>query len=233
MFPEEEARKVLQQNQLPRPVAEKLLNLYVADIDWWPHIERLYIHLLRKNNNNKNLTAELVRKSISFTILLPAVDRTFRVDEENPQNMLFRGMRFDQFNDKDWFEEIQKVVKKNQEITGYRRQALSLGIIDPIDYQPYTRQAFKWLCGEAEKSGVEVTPELKNKFRQLVMAYGGAVVSYIFENHQDAIRKITNWRSGYFFERAIFDVYKIDQVLKIKKAEMQKTNQKWIRQIRA
>lgn len=232
MFPEEEAKKVLEDNQLTRPVAEKLLTLYVADIEWWPHIERLYLHLLRKNSN-KEEAAKLVRRSIAFTILLPAFDRTFRIDTENPQNMLFRGVRFDQFNDKDWFEELKKVVRKNQEITQYRRQALSLGVIDPIDYQPYTRQAFKWLCGEAEQSGVELTPELKNKFRQLVMAYGGAVVSYIFENHKDAVRKVTNWRSGYFFERTIFDVYSIEQVLKIKKTEMQKTNQKWIRQIKA
>lgn len=230
MFPEEEVNKVLEGNHITRPVAEKLLSIYVADIDWWPQVIRLHNQLSRKNDPAR--AKDLVRQAVAFTILFPAYDRSTRIDKEHPENTLFWGLKYDQFNDKDWFKELQKVIKRDQEITEHRRQALSLGIIDPIDYQPYTRQAFKWLCGEAEDAGVELTPELKNKFRQIVMAYGGAVVSYIFENHRPVVKKVTNWRSGYFFERAIFDVYSLEQVLKIKKAELDKTNSKWIKRIK-
>jgi len=230
VFPEEEVNKVLHDNQITRPVAEKLLSIYVADIDWWPQVVRLHRQLSRKHD--PDTARDLVRRAVAFTILFPAYDKSVRIDRDHPENNLFWGLKYDQFNDKDWFKELQKVIKRDQDITEYRREALSLGIIDPIDYQPYTRQAFKWLCGEAEEAGVELTPELKNKFRQIVMAYGGAVVSYIFENHRPAIKKITNWRSGYFFERAIFDVYSLEQVLKIKKAELDKTNSKWIKKIK-
>jgi len=230
VFPEEEVKKVLENDQITQPVAEKLLTIYVAENDWWPHVGRLYKQLERKHGPEE--AKNLVRRAVAFTILLPAFDRTTRIDMENPENHLFWGQKFHQFNDRDWFAELQKVIRRDQEITEYRRKALSLGVIDPIDYQPYSRQAFKWLCGKAEDSGVELTPDLKNKFRQLVMTYGGAVVSYIFENHRGAVDKIVNWRSGYFFERTIFDVYSLDQVLKIKKAELEKTNSKWIKKLR-
>lgn len=230
MFSEEEANKILVEDKITQHVAEKLLGIYVADIEWWPHIARLAQQLKKKHDNET--AKNLLRRAVAFTILFPAYDRSAKIDMEHPENNLFWGMRYDQFNNKDWFEELKKVIKRDQEITQYRRQALSLGIIDPIDYQPYTRQAFKWLCGEAENAGVELTPELKNKFRQLVMAYGGAVISYLFENHRAVINKVPNWRSGYFFEKAVFEVYSLEQVLKIKKAELDKTNSKWTKKIK-
>lgn len=230
MFPEAERKRILEDNQITQPVAQKLLTIYVAENDWWPHVVRLYGQLERKHGADE--ARETVKRAVAFTILLPAFDKTIRIDSEHPENHLFWGPKFHQFNEKDWFEELKKVIVRDQEITEFRRQALALGVIDPIDYQPYCRQAFGWLCEKAEDSGVELTPELKNKFRQLVMAYGGAVVSYIFEKHRPAVNKVTNWRSGYFFERSIFDVYSLDQVLKIKKAELEKTNSKWIKKIR-
>lgn len=230
MFPEAERKRVLEDNQITQPVAQRLLTLYVAEIDWWPHVVRLYGQLERKNGSEE--AKELVKRAVAFTILLPAYDRTTKIDSEHPENLLFWGQKFHQFTEKDWFEELKKVIRRDQEITEFRRQALALGVIEPIDYQPYCRQAFRWLCEKAEDSGVELTPELKEKFRRLVMAYGGAVVSYIFEKHRPTVDKVVNWRSGYFFERGIFNVYSLDQVLKIKKAELDKTNSKWIKKTR-
>lgn len=229
MFTQEDLDTVLKQNKINQTVAEKLLNLYVGPADWRASISTLYRRLVRKHGEEegKNLT----KKAISFTILLPAFDGSTKIDQNNPENLLFWGMSYHQFNQRDWFEELKKVVERDQQITDWRREALALGVIDPIDYQPYTRQAYKWLCGKAEETGVELTQDLKLKFRQLVMTYGGAVISYIFTNHQDAVKKVVNWRSGYFFERIIFDVYSIEKVLKIKQTELQKTNDKFIKQV--
>jgi hypothetical protein len=34
------------------------------------------------------------------------------------------------------------------------------------------------------------------------------------------IEKVLNWRSGYFIEKEIYKVYSLEQILKIKKAEL-------------
>jgi len=229
MFSEEDISKVLEEDKITRPVAEKLLGLYVGEADWWTHIVSLHQRLVKRHGKDK--AAELVREAIAFTILLPAYDRSTKIDPDNPQNLLFWGLKYQQFEQRNWFEELKKVIRRDQQITAWRREALKLGVIDAIEYQPWCRQAYKWLCAEAEDSGVELTSELKLKFRQLVMAYGGAVVSYIFEKHHNAVKKIVNWRSGYFFERLIFNTYNVDEVLKIKNNEIKKTNSKWIKEV--
>lgn len=230
VFAQEDVDKVLKENQITRTVAEKLLTLYVGEADWWPNVGQLYKRLERKHGTDA--AKPLIRKAVSFTILLPAFDRTTKIDRENPSNLLFWGVSYHQFDSRDWFAELKKVIRRDQQITEWRREVLKSGIIDAIEYQPYSRQGYKWLCGKAKETDVDLTPELKQKFRQLVLAYGGAVTSHMFESHSDVINKIVNWRSGYFFERAIFNCYSLDQVLKIKKNEMEKTNPKWIKTIR-
>jgi len=230
MFSEEDLSKVLDEDKITQPVAEKLLTLYVGEADWWQHVAKLHQRLVRKHGQEK--ARSLVRQAVAFTILLPAFDRSTRIDPEHPENLLFWGLSYHQFDQRDWFEELKSVIRRDQQITQWRREALKLGVIDAIEYQPYCRQAYKWLCLEAEESDVVLTPELKLKFRQLVMAYGGAVVSYIFEKHHSAVKKIVNWRSGYFFERLIFNTYSVDEVLKIKSNEIKKTNPKWIKEVR-
>lgn len=229
VFGPEDLQKVLEQDKITQTVAQKLLTLYVADIDWWPHVGRLYKQLRRRKSEDEARTA--VRDSISFTILLPAFDRSTRIDYERPEKLLFIGSKFHQFEERDWFNELKKVVRRDQQVTEWRRQVLSLGIVDPIEYQPYTRQAYRWLCEEAEEAGVELTPDLRKKFRQLVMVYGGAVISYMFEKHRDVVKKVVNWRSGYFFERAIYNTYSLEQIIKIKQAELNKTNPEYVKTV--
>jgi len=230
VFAQEDVDKVLKEDQITRPVAEKLLTLYVGEADWWDNVITLRKRLIRKHGEGE--ANDLTKKAVAFTILLPAFDRTTKIDRENPANMLFWGMSYHQFDSRDWFVELKKVVRRDQQITEWRREVLKTGVIDAIEYQPYCRQGYKWLCGKAEETDVDLTPELKQKFRQLVLAYGGAVTSHMFESHPDVIKKIVNWRSGYFFERAIYNCYSLDQVLKIKKNEMEKTNSKWIKTVR-
>jgi hypothetical protein len=118
---------------------------------------------------------------------------------------------------------------------GWRNQALSLGVIDPLEYAPYTRQAFKWLIEKAEASGVmtdEAKEDIARRHANMVKAYGGACVSSIFVKHTESLNKVLNWRSGYFFERLIFDLYAPEDVMKIKRAEIAKTNETLVKKVR-
>ena len=53
----------------------------------------------------------------------------------------------------------------------------------------------------------------------------------VFVNHKTNIDKVFNWRSGYFFEKQIHKVYSVDEIKKIKLAELNKTNNKYIKTI--
>ena len=107
-----------------------------------------------------------------------------------------------------------------------RNTLLNLGIIDPIDISPIARQAFNWLYDEfvnncdVENCNVE---DVKNKFKNLVRAYGGAIICNMFVNHKSNVKKVFNWKSGYFFEKQIHKIYNIDQLIKIKNTELNKT----------
>ncbi len=105
---------------------------------------------------------------------------------------------------------------------------LSIGVIDPIEFQPFTRQAFNWLYEQATKTGV-VTKESEKRFRNLVWIYGGMAISNIFTRHEVKLKKVLNWRSGYFFERVLHEVYTFDQLQKIKQLELERTSEKLIR----
>jgi hypothetical protein len=74
---------------------------------------------------------------------------------------------------------------------------------------------------------------LVNKFSNLVRAYGGAIICNMFVNHKMNIDKILNWRSGYFFEKEIYKVYSVEQIVKIKNSELNKTNSQYVKKIGA
>lgn len=230
MFSDDDYNKLVKDGRITREVAQTLLSLYVAEIDWWPHVVTLHGRFQRKYGDVD--ANEMIKKAIAFTILLPAFDRSAKIDDENPQNLLFWGITYHQFGQRDWFAALQKVAKEDRQILDWRREVLQLGIIDPIDYQPYTRQAFSWLCDKVTDSGIELTEELKGKYRKLVMAYGGSVVSYVFEKHGGKVKKVVNWRSPYFFERQIYKAYDLDQIIRIKQTELRKTNQKLVKTVR-
>jgi hypothetical protein len=147
---------------------------------------------------------------------------------------LFWCTAWTQFNEKDWFKLFQENIEEDIRITKDRNAIIMLGVVDPIDVSPLTRQAFNWLYNRAKEVSdlnEDNTKELEAKFFNLVKAYGGAVICNMFVKHKNNISKVFNWRSGYFFEKEIHKVYKIDEIIKIKNTELQKLNQKYVKKI--
>jgi hypothetical protein len=215
------------------PISEKYLNIYVAEIDWKYHQGVLYQRWMRSGHTQEE-AVEKLRKVIACTVLLPLLGK-HRIPDP-PESLLYQCSSFHQFTERDWYEELHKIVQEDQKIIRWRNQCQSLGIIDPIDFSPITRQAFNWLFSAAERSGV-VTPEntkrIEQSFKRLVYAYGGAVICSVFQKHENlVVKNVVNWRTNYFFEKLIFEVYSIDQVVKIKRQELKKTNPKLVKQIK-
>lgn len=227
----ESLSEVVENSKLPISVANMYLRLYVAEIDWENQISVLYNRMAKRNQDNVN---DLMRKIISCTILLRAYQPSVPLDLSSPESLLFSVHKFHQFDEKDWFSQLQSVIKRDILIQDWRKQALSLGIVDKIEFQPYYRQAYNWLFSKAEEDN-SLNKDNKDlisiRFRRLVQAYGGSVICNVFTRHQDSVKKVLNWRSGYFFERQIFRIYNIDQVLKIKKLELDKTNVQLVKKV--
>lgn len=115
-----------------------------------------------------------------------------------------------------------------------RNEIIKFGVIDPIDVSPITRQAYNWIyekVSEEEFQDKESFEAVKEKIKNLVRAYGGAVICNVFLKHKKNIDDVLNWRSGYFLEKQIHKVYSMDQIVKIKKAELSKTNSKYIKKV--
>lgn len=225
----------IEENTLPVAVAEKYLKLYVADIDWQPHITNLWKNAVNKSSD-QTTAKEFVKKAISCATLLPMVEKTQIPDP--PSNLLFWCTGWRQFNDRNWFNDLIEILKEDVKISNNRNKVIQVGVIDPIDVSPITRQAFNWLYEKFKSeiidpdqiSKVQIE-DIKSKFTNLVRAYGGAVICNMFVNHKSNIDKVLNWRSGYFFEKQLYNVYSLDQIMKIKTAELNKTNQKYIRKV--
>jgi hypothetical protein len=97
---------------------------------------------------------------------------------------------------------------------------------------PITRQAYNWLYDLLDKEkfdSQEKREEGIQKIKNLVKIYGGAIICNLFTNHQASVDKVLNWKSGYFIEREIYKVYSVDQIIKIKSAEINKTNKNYIK----
>lgn len=186
------------------------------------------------NFENKNKNAELsrdeIKRAISCTMLLPTMEKTNIPDPVHL--MLFWCPTWNQYKERDWFSLFKDVVKKDIDIQNNHKSLLELGVIDPIDYSPITRQAYNWLYSHAESTQAinDKTKDLvTKKMQNLIRLYGGAVISNIFTNHTNNVDKVFNWRSGYFFEREIYNVYTFDQIKKIKSKEIEKLNPKYIK----
>ena len=227
----QETKKAIEEKSLTVEIADKYLKLYIADIDWTSHISDLWNVSIRKFPD-QNLAKEHMKRAIACTILLPFIEGTDIPDQ--PNKLLFWCTGWKQFNKEDWFEMFLNILKEDVDIALKRNQLLNLGIVDPIDISPIARQAFNWLYNEVLNSPDfkdENMDNIKSKIINLVRAYGGAVICNIFINHKFSINKIFNWKSGYFFEKQIHKIYSIDQLIKIKKTELSKTNIKYIKNI--
>ncbi|GEM_PF-1903130 len=224
----EQLNKVIEEGTLPVEVAEKYLNLYIGEANWTAHISKLWLNLENKNKNAE-ISRENIKRAIACAVLLPTLEKTNIPDPVHL--ILFWCPTWTQYKERDWFLLLSDVIKKDLMIQKNHSELLSLGIIDPIDYSPLTRQSFNWLYAQSEQNGdigsngVVVSKKMQN----LVRIYGGAVISNIFQNHKHILGKIHNWRSGYFFEREIYNIYSFDQIKKIKKTEIEKLNPKYVK----
>lgn len=217
---------------LTKEEAERYLRIYLGESDWKKHLLILFDRL--KKQNGEEQAKIIIKKMIAFSILLPTFDRSKITDP--PENLLFGGFKYTQFNEKDWTDLLRIEVKKDKEIALNRSKCLSLGFVDPIEYSPITRQAFNWLYGKADDLGV-INADNKNQmikiFKNLVVAYGGKVVCDVFIKEDWKInKKILNWRSNYFFEKLIYETYTPEQIFKIKKQELAKTNTRLVKSVR-
>src|SRR5438046_2503823 len=120
-------------------LAPKYLEVYLGAADWPAHIEKLRGRVLAKHLSQEDQT-DYMRRVITFTILARVYYRNIKVDPDQPQSLLFGCHKFDQFEERNWYEEFLAVRKKDLQIKEWGEQALRLGIIDPIEYQPWTRQ---------------------------------------------------------------------------------------------
>ena len=220
---------VIQNNVLPIEVAEKYLNLYIGEANWKLHIGKLWQNFENKNKDSL-MNKEHIKRAIACAIILPTVEKTTIPDPVHL--ILYWCPTWRQYKEKDWFSLLVEIIKKDLLIHNNQKELLSIGVIHPIDYSPLTRQAYNWLHAQAEQSG-DLTKDNKDlivkKMQNLVRIYGGAVISNIFQNHKYVLNKIFNWRSGYFFEREIYNIYTYDQIKKIKKTEIEKLNPQYVK----
>lgn len=207
--------------QLTGPEIIKYLTIFNADIDWQPHLQELTKQISRRYSD-EHKAREARRKQAACTILLPLFDKSALSDP--PENLLFKCHTYHQFGSRDWEYELEKVAKKDRIIKANREEALAMGVIYPIEYNPNTRQAYRWLVEASQSSGDWNEDDTSKKLKNLVYAYGGAVICNVFikPEYKPKLYKLLNWRSGYFFEHLIYEVYTPTEILKIKQQELLK-----------
>jgi len=223
--------KVVNDDILSFDVAEKYLTLFLGKSDWQKAIKKIW-SITEKRNLDDQSRKNFAKRAIACATLLPYSDGT--TIPSPPENLLFWCTAWSQFNEKDWFDIYKKNIKEDIEITKNRNKIIRIGIIEPVDVSPINRQAFNWIyekCRKNENISEEDLKSLESKFFNLVKAYGGAIICNMFMNHRGHIEKVFNWKSGYFFEKEIHKVYCLEDIIKIKTAEIKKTNPKYIKKI--
>lgn len=210
---------------LDKKEAAKYLTLYLGNADWNQAINRLFLQLKKKHGSD---IAAAMRRTLACAILLPKDDH-IKVPSD-PTKVLFWATSAANQAQKDWWEALQAEMARDKEIDKNRHIVSTLGVIHPIDYSPVTRQAFNWMyakgmeVGHIDKSNKH---EVEKKLKNLVSIYGGQVVCNLFNmntRNNPVLDKVVNWYSAYFVERLIYETYSLDNVIKIKKLELEKTN---------
>lgn len=216
---------------LTKDLAAKYLTLYLGEAEWKEKIDQLFI--VQKKKLGEDKAKDFIKKSIACACLSPVINKSAIPDEKHV--LLFWVSGWPQFNERDWFGLFRDVVKADIQIEKNRSLILQEGIFDHIDIPPLTRQAYNWLYEKLDKesfSSQDKKEEAVTKMKNLIKIYGGAVICNVFTNYGLHVEKVLNWRSGYFIEREIHKVYSTEQIIKIKKAEIYKTNSNYIKSIK-
>ena len=141
-----EIEEAISSNSLPLSVAEKYLKLYIADINWSEHIAALWKNSMNKFSNETE-AKDHIKRAVACATILPLVENTPIPDP--PSNLLFWCTAWKQFYRDDWFKIFIDVLKEDLEISKNRNKIITLGIVEPIDIAPMTRQAYNWLYESA------------------------------------------------------------------------------------
>jgi hypothetical protein len=216
---------------LTKALAAKYLTLYLGESEWKDKIDQLFV--VQKKKLGEDKAKDFVKKSIACACLSPVINKSAIPDEKHV--LLFWVSGWPQFNERDWFVLFRDVLKADIQIEKNRFLILQEGVFDHIDIPPLTRQAYNWLYEKLDKesfSSQDKKEEAVTKMKNLIKIYGGAVICNVFTNYGLNIEKVLNWRSGYFIEREIHKVYSTEQIIKIKKAEIHKTNLNYIKSIK-
>lgn len=202
-----------------------------GDLDWDSTIKDLRRDLTQRYHGHDQRLKEY-RQAISFAFQLPSLQRSMKPNREHA-SILFRCRYFRQYRDKDWHAELRQIAGRDLDIYNYRERAKKAGVITNVEYQPYTRQAYNWLCKMAEEDGAVERGEgrVQRRHYKFVQVYGGAIINSIFVKNEKQVDKIVNWATPYFFERLIHKTYDIDQILRIKEAELSKTSDSLVQHI--
>jgi len=218
-------------NALTVELADKYLTLYLGESDWPEKLAQLWS--VQKKKLGEDKAKEFIKKSVACACLSPVINKS-AIPEEN-HVLLFWVSGWPQFNERDWLSLFKDTIKTDMQIEKNRALILREGIFDHIDIPPLTRQAYNWLYERLDKesfSSHDKKEEAVTKMKNLIKIYGGAVICNVFTNYSQHVEKVLNWRSGYFVEKEIHKIYSTEQIIKIKKAEMQKTNSNYIKTIK-
>lgn len=215
--------------------ATRYLTIYLGEPSvgtWDSHMNTLYDYHKRKKNLSDEQAAEFMRQAVSYAILLPLHEK---VDTSEPENILHKCVYWRQFTEKDWFEDLKSVAKTDLRVLENRPKMISLGVIEPIAWGVYTRQAYNWMMDRAKDSG-DLTDEnkdaIKRRFTNLIQIYGGVTICTVFDRSPELVSKVANWRTGYFMERLIHKTFTPEDMYKVKKRELEKSNPKIVKSVR-
>lgn len=225
-----------QEDELTQEEVISYLELYLGKADWKAALTKVYRQVRKRCRDNEVNTKAQFREVVSCGILLPLVDGT-RVPIDDPTKVLMWAQSQSNLAAHEWYELLNQERAKDKTIQAIRHKIATLGIIHPIAYSPPTRQAFNWIHAKAIEVG-HLTPQNSNvvekKFNNLVSIYGGNIICELFSRHSTArpiLNKVVNWYSGYFIERLIHDSFTLDEIVAIKKNELNKTNKDLVKKI--
>lgn len=210
--------------KLESDTAIKYLSVYLGETqeECRAAVGKLWPRLVKQHGEN---AAAKMKELISFTVLYETYTKS-RLPEK-PINLLFYCQKYDTLNDREWWPLLDKIIQEDKEIEKVRNFCLNLGVVNPIEYSPPTRQAYHWLMDRCPDSDRTTSTQ---KVKSLVYAYGGDVINGVFEKDKEMfkIKKLPDHDLTYFFERLIFQFYTAEKIVKIKKLELNKTSPKLV-----
>ena len=202
---------------LPKTLTFYLSVYYSDQVDWNVQLQKL---------RSRKMSVEQRRSQIAYTILAP-VELGTRPTAPI-EALLFVSSKFSGFEDRDWPKALEKVFEEDTTNNALRGDLLGLGSIHPVEYHARSRQALKWLCEQASNDPT-ITDEIKNdvvnRLKNLILIYGPSSVCSIFQRPElkaQLLPRVSNWRTGYFIERALTSYFSPEQLKEMKVRDMDK-----------